>query len=590
MTDKHTAALLRLLREGAAEEAFLGLGAPGPLVEDALEVRARLVAQSRREAALAALYETAGDLASLRDLEDVLQAIVRRARTLIGTDVAYLLLYDAERGDTYVRVTDGITTEAFKTGRLAVGTGLGGLVAETAQPYHTADYPNDARFAHSDYVDSVIKAEGLVAIQGVPLKSGDQVYGVLFVANRRVRPFAPEEVDLLISLANHAALAIENATLFEEVERAAAVHQRLTAVALEGGGTDGLASTLAEVLGGSVFVWDLHGRLLAKAGEAPTPASVPRGEVSGSRRLALDDDAGCVTPIAAGGERLGTLLLVRQRLDASDIHALERAAQVAALMLLSERTVAEAEQRLRGEVLDDLLGAPHRDLEGLRRRTALVGLDLDGGHVVLAARRSDGGGRRRVTDAASRYAARLGGLAGEYGGNTVVVLPAGKGAGEAARVLAAVLSSGAGRPVTVGGESAGPGAAALVEAHRDAARCLDVLFALDREGEGACRDELGIYGLLLSQAGRAELGRFVERTVGPLLAHDASRGSELARTVLTYFGCDGNLTRTAAALYVHVNTLYQRIDKVGTLLGDGWRHGDRALQVHLALKLHLTAG
>ncbi|HET6359271.1 helix-turn-helix domain-containing protein, partial [Streptomyces sp.] len=154
--------------------------------------------------------------------------------------------------------------------------------------------------------------------------------------------------------------------------------------------------------------------------------------------------------------------------------------------------------------------------------------------------------------------------------------------------LTAVLTQGAGRPVTVGGESAGPGAAALVEAHRDAARCLDVLFALDRDGEGACRDELGIYGLLLSHAGRAELNRFVERTVGPLLAHDEARGSELARTVLTYFGCDGSLARTAGALYVHVNTLYQRIDKVGALLGADWRHGDRALQVHLALKLHLT--
>lgn len=162
MTDKpdqHTEALLRLLREGADEDAFLGLGAPAPQVEDALEVRARLVAQSRREAALAALYETAGDLASLRDLEEVLQAIVRRARTLIGTDVAYLLLYDPERGDTYVRVTDGIHTEAFKNGRLAVGACLGGLIAETARPYHTADYPNDARFAHSDYVDGVVGAE-----------------------------------------------------------------------------------------------------------------------------------------------------------------------------------------------------------------------------------------------------------------------------------------------------------------------------------------------------------------------------------------------------------------------------------------------
>jgi len=155
---------------------------------------------------------------------------------------------------------------------------------------------------------------------------------------------------------------------------------------------------------------------------------------------------------------------------------------------------------------------------------------------------------------------------------------------------AAALTAGAGRPVTVGGEVAGPGAAAVGEAHRDAARCLDVLFTLDGDGDGASRDELGVYGLVLSQAGRTELDRFVRRTVGPLLDHDAARGSELARTVLTYFGCDGSLARTATALYVHVNTVYQRIDRVTALLGEGWRSGDRALQVHLALKLHLTVG
>ncbi|MFJ7201272.1 MULTISPECIES: helix-turn-helix domain-containing protein [unclassified Streptomyces] len=593
MTEPETAGvLLRLLREEADETEFRAVAAAPRLVDDALEIRFRLAAHRRREAALAALYETAGDLASLRDLEDVLQAIVSRARTLIGTDVAYLLLSDPEEGDTYVRVTDGITTNAFKTGRLAAGTGLGGLVAATAVPYHTADYPNDARFEHTPYVDGVIGAEGLVAIQGVPLKFGDQVYGVLFAANRRVRPFSPDEVDLLISLANHAALAIENATLFEEVRKTAAVHERLTAVALDGGGPAGLASELADVLRGSVLVLDAQDRPLASAGDAPPE---PKGLVremaqARARRGPAARGTVCVTPIVAADEHLGTLLLVRGGLDASDIHALERAAQAAALMLLGERTVAEAEHRLRGEILEDLLGAPHRDPEGLRRRAALVGLDLERDHTVLVARCGDNTRRRRITELAGGHATRLGGIAGEYGGRTVVVLPTGDDPGGAARMLAGLLTDGIGHPVTVGAEPAPPGAAAVAEAHRDAARCLDVLVALDRVGEGACRDDLGIHGILLGPAGREELDRFVRRTIGALVEHDETRGSELVRTALTYFACDGNLSRTAAALYVHVNTLYQRIDRISALLGPLWRHGDHALQVHLALTMWRTAG
>ena len=66
----------------------------------ALKVRALLRRRAKREAELSALFDTAGDLAGLRDLDAVLEAIVHRARQLLGTDVAYMTLHDPERGDT----------------------------------------------------------------------------------------------------------------------------------------------------------------------------------------------------------------------------------------------------------------------------------------------------------------------------------------------------------------------------------------------------------------------------------------------------------------------------------------------------------
>ncbi|MFE0516446.1 diguanylate phosphodiesterase, partial [Streptomyces sp. NPDC058964] len=78
--------VLHLLRDRAEPEEYRALlegctaGDAGPvraLVEDALHVRDQLEERRRREDELAALYETAGDLSSLRDLEAVLQAIVR---------------------------------------------------------------------------------------------------------------------------------------------------------------------------------------------------------------------------------------------------------------------------------------------------------------------------------------------------------------------------------------------------------------------------------------------------------------------------------------------------------------------------------
>src|SRR5262249_28399178 len=159
------------------------------------------------------LYDTANDLSGLRDIDAVLHAIVHRARTLLGADVAYMTLTDPETGDTTMRVTDGSVSARFQKLRLGMGEGLGGLVSQTATPYVTANYPADTRFRHTGDIDAGVSEEGLVAILGVPLRLGSTIIGVLYAANRAERPFAREEVALLVSLAAHAAVAIDTTRL-----------------------------------------------------------------------------------------------------------------------------------------------------------------------------------------------------------------------------------------------------------------------------------------------------------------------------------------------------------------------------------------
>lgn len=124
----------------------------------ALALRARGLREQdrRREAELSAPFDTVADLAALKDLDDVLEAIVRRVRSLLGCDVSYLSLNDDELGATYMRVTQGIHTEEFRNVRLGFGEGLGGLVAQTARPYMTDDYFVDERFNHTRPIDSAV--------------------------------------------------------------------------------------------------------------------------------------------------------------------------------------------------------------------------------------------------------------------------------------------------------------------------------------------------------------------------------------------------------------------------------------------------
>ncbi len=264
----------------------------------ALTVQALLEHRRRREAELTALFDTAGDLAALRDLDSLLQAIVRRARQLLAADIAYLSMNDPHRGDTYMRVTDGSVSARFQQLRLPLGAGLGGLVAQTAKPYVTPDYFHDARFRHTGDIDGAVTEEGLVSILGVPLLLGTRVIGVLYAANRTERPFSRDDTLLLVSLAAHAAVAIDKTRLLDEtraavrelsstsallrahvdsVERAANAHDRLTELVLRGGGVDDVAAAVTEVLGGSLLVLDTDGRRLAEVGPDIPGTTTPPG-------------------------------------------------------------------------------------------------------------------------------------------------------------------------------------------------------------------------------------------------------------------------------------------------------------------------
>ncbi|HET6858342.1 MAG TPA: GAF domain-containing protein [Streptomyces sp.] len=612
---------LELLARGAAPDAYerpvLLARADGASPETlaaleiaklhALRVRAELEGRRRREAELSALFETAHDLAGLRDLDAVLQAIVQRARSLLGTEVAYLSLNDPAAGDTYMRVTEGSVSARFQQLRLGMGEGLGGLVAQSARPYATESYFDDARFRHTWTIDSGVRDEGLVAILGVPLTLGSQVIGVLFAADRRARVFEREQIALLGSFAAHAAVAIDTANLLAEtrsalaeleaaneiirdrsgvIERASEVHDRLTELVLRGGGVHDVASAVSEVLDGTVEFTDSQ----EAAGAGPAGAD--------GRAVRRGDD--WVVAVSAGGENLGALILHgHPGLDPVDRRTLERAALVTSLLLLARRSAGEAEQRVRGELLDDLLDAPDRDPRLLRERAARLHADLDAPHVVLAARieaadpasaERESADRQRLGSAASHLAGTGRGLAAARDGGVVLLLPLGPEDSPAAlaRRVAGQLRGSLREPVTVGAgapvdaPAARPGA--IAEAYGEARRCLDALRLLGRSGEGAAAGDFGFLGLLLAD-GRDITG-FVDRTIGEVLAYDRRRGTDLVRTLDAYFACGMSPARTKDELHVHVNTVAQRLERIARLLGPDWQTPAHALEVQLALRLH----
>ncbi|MGY3336455.1 GAF domain-containing protein [Streptomyces filamentosus] len=640
-------ALLDEARLAGLDEAGLGrleraVDLAGALHAERAADRAR---SARSDASLAVLTDTARDLTLSYDLDGLLRIVARRARLLLGMDMAYVTLR-GPRGTSYIRVTEGsrtggdtgATTRPGLGAGLRVGTGncIGGLVQRTGEPVWTPDYPADPRFtadpdptdpapagpdptdpapevgpaADPDPGTEAVRAEGLRAVLGVPLRSGDSVIGALFGADRRVRSYTPQEIALLGALADLAALAVEKAGLLDrtraellELEQDSArvrtslarmrhvseAHGRIMNLVLAGGDLPHVVMAAGDALDAAVMVRDPGGRRLAGGGDFPglDEEAVAKASLDAhaGRRPVLAADSVWVAPVIAGSEDLGGLVVRAEGgLTDEDGRLLELVAQSVALLLLMQRSTAVAEGPVRDELLDDLIADPPHAPQQIARRARRLGVDLRRPHVLVVAR-PEGGEQGRAVVWASSYAYRLSGLKTVQGGCIVLLLP-GVDASAAAAAVSQELTPLLGHPVSVA--AAGPGASpdAVGPLYAEALRCLDAMSALGGTGSAAGVADLGFLGMLLSDD--HDVDGFVENAIGPVLDYDAERLTDLTRTLEAYFASGGSPTNAAEALHVHPNTVSRRLERIGELLGPEWQKPGQVLEVQLALRLQRT--
>jgi PAS domain S-box-containing protein len=164
----------------------------------------------RQNAYLSALHETALGLINRLDVADLLHAIVTRACHLVGTSDGLVYLVNHDTDELESKVATG--TLSFKS-RVKRGQGVSGRVWVSGEPLVINDY---------DTWSGRVPGSPLGvnhATAGIPLKSGDQVLGVMMVAYREPgRTFGPEELDMLGRFGQLAALALNNAWLHGAVQ------------------------------------------------------------------------------------------------------------------------------------------------------------------------------------------------------------------------------------------------------------------------------------------------------------------------------------------------------------------------------------
>jgi len=625
--------LIELLHQGAPPEEFARLLAGveksadqsiAETVRMGMAVRNRLELQEQRERGLLAVIESAQDLSSRLDLNGLLHALVSRARNLLNSHVAWLSIYDDERGEFQVLVSDGALLQRTSSMVALRGLGAAGLIMSTRLPFTTPEYLHDKRFAHDPTLDDTFRDEGIAALVGVPLIWEGDVIGLLFVADRYHRVHSAQSIAILCTLATHGAVAIKNAREFERanaalekaeqaraalerhvrnVQAAAEAHEQMTSLLAKGASLATLCESVATLLGGSMLVLDEAGQVVSRGttkdygGDAALRYE-PHGEHSAELARALHHSRqigrsvvayesggeSCrVAAVIGGDDVLGSIALFhRGDLEEIAIRTFERSSSVIGIVLLSQER-AEAQKNRHVSTLLRSLVSPRQDEPALLAdRAERHGVDLAQPLSLLLVefdRPSAGYAARRFRTMTSMDNV----LADEIDGVLVVLCAATRALDvrdaasawvrlEAGSVHRGVLS----RPVATSTE--------IPALYATLRRALSVLGRIGVNGHVIGQNELALYSTLFETHDQTSLANFLDATIGALVAHDRKRGSELTATLLCYFDSNQNARTTGHRLAIHVNTVRQRLATIEDLLGH-WGNASRALEIHIALRL-----
>lgn len=159
------------------------------------------------------LIELSLNLASTLDLSELLNRIVHAAADLCMAEAASILLYDETSHQLYFEAATNMETPLMRGLNVPVGNSIAGLILTKREPMIVSEAQKDPRHFKRIGQATKVKTESIL---GVPLIAKDKVIGVLEAINKRSGSFTNEDQYLLEALGSQAALAIENARLFQQ--------------------------------------------------------------------------------------------------------------------------------------------------------------------------------------------------------------------------------------------------------------------------------------------------------------------------------------------------------------------------------------
>ena len=297
---------------------------------------------------------------------DLLNELVVRVREILEVDTCAILLLDDAGRTLVARAAAGLEEEVEAGVRIPVGGGFAGRVAAEARTVLLPDVD------HAEVLNPILREKGIKTLLGAPLLARGRLLGVIHVGSLTPRTFTPEEIDLLETAAERAALGLERALIHERLIELDRVRNRFVALA-----SHELRTPAAAVLGSALT-------LEARWAD-----------------LTAEQQSALRTMLAEQAQRLASLL--EQLLDLSrlDTHSIEIRPERRRMRELVERALAHVADDRRADVEIDVDPALEADVDpvAVERIVAnLVSNALRHGAppVVITSAESDADGELRL--------------------------------------------------------------------------------------------------------------------------------------------------------------------------------------------------
>lgn len=402
-------------------------------------------------------------------------------------------------------------------------------------------------------------------------------------------------------------------------ERAIEIQRQLTRLAAENRDLSSLLQVMSRSTGKPIVVHDVAGALITQIlpydgrralngrGMVPPGCHDEFGEWLARERpdslgVISASPLGYTTVLKVEKRVAGYLSLIDQdaNLDEFDRLVLIYGADVCAMEMAKNRAIASAVEQTRGDWIQMWLSGTPADDDLLRTRAQQTGFEPGSHYIVAVYKAITESGQSLplesaislVRDDMSRRG--INGAVGQYVDVVVALYPLDEDdsnalgrarssvdsirAQLAMRTPNGLVAAGISRPAT--------GLSNLRDAYREAKDAVGIAHELSDSDSTTFYGDLKLYQLLLSLKERnlKHLQQFYQDALGPLVAHDKRKQSDLIRTLSGFFAANGNLAKAAQDLDVHRNTLVYRLERISDLTKLDLNDSDNRLILHLALK------